>query len=252
MDSDEVMEAIDIGSAIHNVTKDDENVDIITDDPLLLSLLILSSLSLTLVLLNWTYLLYSAYKHPATRPPFFFHQVLLCLLIGSCYGIAHVTLDLSSISSCSITVLIPISYTMLYSTLLVRLVYLHSLHKSVHLPILYQALLFFICVLVQLSLSTQNILLSEETSCPHPHSLYSSPISDLLSLSYSFFLLISLTFISTMLMNTQMYMGEAWTIWILSILTMTVWICWGTIAMVYQEYYMMVKCKWNSLFSVSS
>ena len=103
MESDEVLEVVDIGSDIHNVTEDDENVDMITDDPLLLSLLILSSLSLTLVLLYWTYLLYSAYKLPTTRPAFFPHQVLLCLIIGSCYVLGHVTLDLSSISSCSLS-----------------------------------------------------------------------------------------------------------------------------------------------------
>ena len=36
--------------------------------------------------------------------------------------------------------LLPVAYALIYSSLLVRLVYLRSLHKGVYLPALYQAI----------------------------------------------------------------------------------------------------------------
>ena len=46
----------------------------------------------------------------------------------------------------------PLAYTVVYSSLLVRLVCLRSLHRGVYLPTPYQALLLLFCVLVQVLL----------------------------------------------------------------------------------------------------
>ena len=69
------------------------------------------------------------------------------------------TLSPSPLSSCYTALLLPLSYASLYSALLTRLVYLHSLHKDLYkLPSLYQGLLLCFTVLVQVSLTTQALL----------------------------------------------------------------------------------------------
>ena len=98
-------------------------ISILSTDPLLLSLLVTSSLSLVLVLLHWTYLLYTAWKNSSgnIRPTLLKHQVLFGLLIGSSCNFSNVILDSGSLNFTVIYLLTPISYTMIYSSLLVRL-----------------------------------------------------------------------------------------------------------------------------------
>ena len=54
-----------------------------------------------------------------------------------------------------------LAYTLVYSTLLVKLVFLISLNTGVYLPAMYQALLFFFCVLVQAVVLVQWNILKE-------------------------------------------------------------------------------------------
>ena len=54
-----------------------------------------------------------------------------------------------------------LSYVLIYSSLLVKLVFLISLNTGVYLPAMYQALLFFFCVLVQTVILAQWNILKE-------------------------------------------------------------------------------------------
>ena len=114
-------------------TKDFNLISILSTDPLLLSLLVASSLSLVLILLHWTYLLYSTCKNSSgniTQPPFK-HQVLFGLLNGSSCSLSHVIWNSTSLTFTFIDILTPISYTIFYSNLLVRLVYLQSVDMGI-------------------------------------------------------------------------------------------------------------------------
>ena len=222
---------------IESYTKLYNIVSVLSTDPLILSLLVTSSLSLVLILLYWTYLLYAACNNSSSniRPPLLQHQVLFGLLIGSSCSFSHVILD-----SSFIYILTPISYTMIYSSLLVRLVCLHSVNKGMALSSFYTTPLHFFCVLGQILLSIQNFVTE---TCSLIKSFQSNPLKDMHTLSYSFFLLISVICISTMVMNSKMNRAEARTIWIFSLISMAVWICWVTNAIVFQEYYTLIKCK---------
>ena len=57
-----------------------------------------------------------------------------------------------------------VSYVLIYSSLLVKLVFLISLNTGVYLPAMYQALLFFFCILVQTVITTQWNILKESVS----------------------------------------------------------------------------------------
>ena len=126
--------------------------------------------------------------------------------------------------------------------MLVRLVYIYSLHKDLYrLPTLYQTLLLFFCVLVQVSVSIQSFLLTQLTVCPSQTSIYSSPFTDMISLSYSFFILLSITCLSTLLRKRREHGQEAWSIWILSIMSLTVWVAWVSSTLIATQHYSIIK-----------
>ena len=241
----------DIPSGDDDNISDGEDYSTVTSDTLTISLLICSSANLTVIFLYWAYLIYSSFTLNTTWALIFPHLLLLGLFLGSSSSLAHITLDPTSMSSCSTSLLVPISYSMIYSTLLVRLVYLHSLHKDMYrLSTLYQTLLLLFCVLVQVSVSTQSLLLTQLTACPSHTSIYSTPITDLLSLSYSCFMLLLITCISTMLRRRKEYREEAWSIWVLSILSMAVWMVWVATALVFENHYRVVKGKSRNFFVI--
>ena len=256
-DSSVDMLASDVNIAFDNTDDYSEDDKTVTSDNLTLSLLVCSSTNFTVIFTYWTYLLYSSFIQNTSWPSMFPNLLLFGLFLGSSSSLAHITLDPASPTSCISSILVPISYTIIYSTLLVRLVYLQSLHKDMYrLSTLYQTLLVIFCVLVQVSLSTQSLLLSQLTVCLSHTSIYSSPKTDKLSLSYSFFLLFSITCLSTMLRRRRENKQEAWSIWILSILSMVVWLAWMAATLVIGENYRAIKGEFSkisrSIYSILS
>ena len=234
--------ASEVNTDVNGINDYYEDDKTITGDNLTLSLLVCSSTNLTAIFIYWTYLLYSSFIKNASWPSLFPNRLMFGLFLGSSSSLAHITLDPSLTSSCLSSILFPISYTIIYATLLVRLVYLHSLHKDMYrLPNLYQTLLLLLIVLVQVSVSAQSLLLAQLTVCPSHTSIYSSSITDILSLSYSFFLLMSITCFSTMLRRRRENKEEASSIWILSILSMVVWVAWMVVTLVVGEHYRAIK-----------
>ena len=210
-----------------------------SSDPLVLALLVSSSTNLVLVLLYWLYLLYSSYSSSSSPKSLLFpHLLLLGLCLGSSSMLAQVSLEPSCLSS----LLCPVSYSLIYSSLLARLVYLHSLHKGVYLPSLYQTLLLLFCVLVQVSLSTQLLLLSRDMAC----SSSSSPQTDLLSLAYPILLLLCTIGLSTLLRNTAEHYSEARSLWSASLLSTTSWLAWVSSGLIFGHHYQLIKCGYSS------
>jgi hypothetical protein len=246
--------SVDMLDSEVNIAVDDtedylEEDKTVTSDNLTYSLLVCSSTNFTVIFIYWTYLLYSSFIKNTSWPSMFPNLLLSGLFLGSSSSLDHITLDPASISSCISSVLVPISYTIIYSTLLVRLVYLHSLHKDMYrLSTLYQTLLLFFCVMVQVSVSTQSLLLTQLTVCPSHTSFYFSTITDMLS--YSFFLLMSITCLSTMLWRRRENRQEAWSMWILSILSMVVWVAWMAATLVVGEHYRTIKCEFLEIFTL--
>ena len=110
--------------------------------------------------------LYHRYHNDPTFPASYDltpgHQLIFMtlsgLLLGSSLGFPY-ALDRTPATCIAVRVGTGISYVLIYSSLLVKLVFLLSLNIGVYLPAMYQALLFFFCVLVQAVITAQwNIL----------------------------------------------------------------------------------------------
>jgi len=218
----------------------DTDIDAIdqVSDKLVLAQLVCSSTNLIVIFIYWTYLLYASIsRNSSSWPPMFPHLVLAGVSVGSASNLASVTLA----SYCHSSLLLPVSYSSLYSCMLVRLVYLHSVHRDMYkLSSLYQTLLLVFSILVQISLTLQSMMLnnsSNQSYCP----IYSSTIMDLICFSYSLFLLLTITVISIVLRKRKEHRREARAIWLYSLLSLAVWIAWISVSLVYQEYYIYIK-----------
>ena len=191
-------------------------------------------MNLMLLFVYWTYILYFSCNHSTKLPSLFPYLLLIGIFLGSTSNLININLT-SSYSSFT-SLIVPTSCTLIYPSLLVRLLYL-----MFRLPTLYQTFLLLFCVLVQVSVSTQVLLLTQHNACPHQFNFYSSTISDMLSLSYPCFLLITITCISTMLKNIRTYSGEARSIWTTSLLSLAVSLAWVSAGLVYQQHYRWIK-----------
>ena len=94
--------------------------------------------------------------------------------------------------------------------------------------------------LVQLCLSAQSVLISlsrAEDLCP-PNS---HRIMDLSHFSYSCFLLLFITSLSTLLRRSKENRAEAASIWYFSLLSLVVWLAWVSVSLVFGQYYTYIR-----------
>ena len=117
--------------------------------------------------------------------------------------------------------------------MLVHLLHLRSLSVGVLLPISYQGLLLFFIVMVQLGLSLQKLILLE---------IKPSPQTDLMSLLYLTFLLLSLVTTSTTT-RTVSTRREASYIWLVALSALALWLGWVSIALIFDQFYHKIKSK---------
>ena len=166
------------------------------------------------------------------------HLVLTGVTLGSASNLASVTLT----SHCHSSLLLPVSYSSVYSCLLVRLVYLHSLNrdKLYKLSSLYQSLLLVFSILVQISLTLQTIIFNKQHT-QDVCSVFTTTIMDLICFTYSLFLLLVITSIAIVLRRRKELRREARAIWFYCLLSLVVWIAWIAVSLVYQEYYPHIK-----------
>ena len=126
-----------------------------------LLLIVFSSVNMTVTLVYQVVVVLRASRTSPSRRHLFLSQALLLgLLLGSSLGLVH-SLEQTAPTCVAIRLGTGLSYVLIYSSLLVKLVFLISLNTGVYLPAMYQALLFFFCVLVQAVILAQWNILKE-------------------------------------------------------------------------------------------
>ena len=201
-------------------------------NPWTLSMFILSLLNLVLSLLYWVYLTYSYHSSTTSFFPLP-HILLLGITSGSVASFVSVSLSPSSYFYQITSEAIFITYSIIFSSLLVHLLHLRSLSVGVFLPVPYQGLLLLFIVMVQLGLSLQKLILLE---------IKPSPQTDLMSLLYITFLLLSLVTTSTTT-RTISTRKEASYIWLLALSALALWLGWVSIALIFDQFYHKIKSK---------
>ena len=147
------------------------------DEVWVVPMLVVSAISVSVIVIYQILIIYRAARISPSRRHLFLSQVLLLgkicydpgdtltpdlpgLLLGSSLGFPY-ALARTDATCVAIRVGTGISYVLIYSSLLVKLVFLISLNTGVYLPAMYQALLFFFCVLVQVVVSLEWNILKE-------------------------------------------------------------------------------------------
>ena len=183
----------------------------------------------------WAYLIYASYTRTIRwRPPLAPHLLLLGLALGACAGFPHLTPAL--LPACQgARLTTALAYTLIYATLLVRLVCLRSLGRGVFLPAPYQALLLFFAFLVQLALCLQWLVEEEQEVGPHCPAL--RPYRHLLSVCYPAILYLAVLMLSSVWRNAREHYGEARSIWYAALTHLPVWIAWPSASMVLEQHY---------------
>ena len=187
-----------------------------TGNPLVLVLLLFSSVNI-LMILSWQgYILCRAVRtRPSRRHLFLSQSLLLGLLLGSALGFAF-AFDASSVSCVVVRLGTGLAYTIIYSSLLVKQVFLISLNTGVYLPAAYQALLFTFSVLVQVVGGVEWLVLV-------PPCQYQTE-GVIASCTYCFFLLIFITTISFTFRNIKDNFHESFYICIVMIFSIIMWV----------------------------
>jgi len=192
-------------------------------------LIIVSSITVSVISLYSVVIIHRALKSSPSRRHLAVSQVLLLgLLLGSIVGIVYSTEETPS--SCVLVRLgTGISYVLIYSSLLVKLVFLISLNTGVYLPAMYQALLLFFAVLVQIVISLEWLGLV--SGCDY------SPSDHLLSLTYIMFLVTLVSILSVKYKHIRDNYHEAYSIYILMLLTVPLWIAWVSCSLLLPSIY---------------
>ena len=181
-------------------------------------LLVTSAVNVGLILSYQLFILLSPARATNTRKQVFLSQALLFgLLIGSSLGFAY-SLEPSTASCVAIRLGTGLSYVLIYSAIMIKQVFLISLNTGVYLPVIYQILLFFFCILVQLAISIQWLVLVPPCQFDaQEHIFY---------LFYIFFLIFFVTFLSIKSVHIKENFQESSYICLLLVVTIPAWIIW--------------------------
>jgi hypothetical protein len=126
----------------------------------MIPMLALASVNVCVIVAFEVYVVCKASRNTPSRRHLFLGQMLLLgLLIGSLVGFAY-AVEPTELSCAVIRLGTGMAYTLIYSSILVKLVFLISLNTGVYLPATYQALLFLFCVLVQVAIGIQWVATS--------------------------------------------------------------------------------------------
>jgi len=202
-----------------------------TSDSWQIALLVASSVNVCLVSIYWLYLIYISYMRTTKwRPPLLPHTLLLGLLLAAVAGFPHLTPD-NPIACQGARLTTSLAYTIVYSSLLVRLVCLRSLHRGIFLPIPYQALLLLFCILVQVAMSVQWYV-EDRSNCR-----LVSPLPQLLSTLYPLVLFLFVLALATLSRKGREHYNEAKWIWSTLVCQLPVWIAWTSAAVVLDQHF---------------
>lgn len=191
-------------------------------------LVVLCTVNITAILLFEAYVLY---KSCGSRRHLFLGQVLLLgLFLSSLLGFAFVPEP--NWFTCAITRAgVGIAYALVFATLLVKCVFLLSLHMGVYLSAAYQGLLLFFAVAVQLVIAVQWLVYRPATTVlldPHTcHTACATPSSDTIaSLAYIILLMVGVTLLAIRARALPENHGEGLYIGIAIGLCIPLWVAW--------------------------
>ncbi|XP_023332530.1 metabotropic glutamate receptor-like [Eurytemora carolleeae] len=127
-------------------------------------MLVISAINVLVIVCYEVFIVCRSTQLSPSRRHLFLSQVLLLgLLSGSCVGFAY-GLEITPATCVVIRFGTGVSYVLIYSSLLVKLVFLISLNTGVYLPALYQALLLIFCILVQVVVEVEWLTLIPDCS----------------------------------------------------------------------------------------
>ena len=181
-------------------------------------LLILSTTNLMIILSIMVFLFIRTTSSRFSRRHLLFSQLgLLGMLMGSSLGFAFV-IQPSDVTCVAIRLGTGLSYVLIYASIMVKQVFLMALSTGIYLPVLYQILLFSFCVLVQIVISFQWLVMV-------PLCQFNSQ-DHILSLFYIFFLVFFITMISIRSLGMKNRSRQSSSICLLMIITISSWIIW--------------------------
>ncbi|XP_035206874.1 metabotropic glutamate receptor 2-like, partial [Stegodyphus dumicola] len=191
-------------------------------------LVVLCTVNVTAILLFEVYVLY---KSCGSRRHLFLGQILLLgLFLSSLLGFAFIPTP--NWFTCAITRAgVGIAYVLVFATLLVKCVFLLSLHVGVYLSTAYQGLLLFFAVAVQLVIAVQwlvyrpaTVVIVDLTSC---YVTCATPASDTVaSLAYNMLLMVGVALLAIRARTVPENHGEALYIGVAIGLTIPLWVAW--------------------------
>ncbi|KAI5716697.1 hypothetical protein M8J76_010802 [Diaphorina citri] len=190
------------------------SVNILRREVWVMPLFVLSFLTMTLIAMFEVFVLCKTWKTTPSRRHLLLGQMLL-LGLFICAAVSAVILLEPSPLTCSVIRMgTGLGYAIVFSTLLVKCVFLISLNTGVYLPAPYQALLLFFAVTTQLIPGIQGTFCS--TSFSHI----------LLSLVYSMFLMIAVTVLAIRSRNIRDNYREITFIGLALYCVIPVWMGW--------------------------
>lgn len=197
------------------------------DEAWVVPLLVVSAISVTVILVYQVLIVCRASQSSPSRRHLFLSQALLLgLLLGSALGFVY-SLEQTAPTCVAIRLGTGLSYVLIYSSLLVKQVFLISLNTGVYLPAMYQALLFSFCVLVQLVIGVQWVVLVP--GCRFATS------DHILSLSYIIFLIAFVCVLAVRTKHIRENYREASYIFLLMVCQAPLWLAWLACALLLPE-----------------
>ena len=202
------------------------------DQPWTFPLLLFSLISLLSIFAFQLFVIYKAFKTVPSRRHLFLGQfLLLSLFISAALGFAFVSNPTKI--TCALTRSgVGFSYNLIFSALLVKSVFLLSLHTGTYLPISYQSLLLFFIITTQLVINVQWTLHQTPQIILFKLSDYETKIcnyqfsSFLYSLLYNMLLILIITILSIRIRSHRENFREAIFILISILCTIFTWIAW--------------------------
>ena len=189
-----------------------------SSDLLIVPLLVMSAVNVGIILTFEVFIVCKAVRSTPSRRHLFLSQALLLgLLLGSSLGFAF-ALEPSGAACAVIRLGTGVAYALIYSALLVKQVFLISLNTGVYLPAAYQALLFSFCLLVQIVIGVEWLVLVPPCQYQAHHHIF--------SLFYIVFLIIFVSCIALKFRNIKENFSESFYISIVMIFTIIIWIFW--------------------------
>uniref|UniRef100_T1JM77 G-protein coupled receptors family 3 profile domain-containing protein n=1 Tax=Strigamia maritima TaxID=126957 RepID=T1JM77_STRMM len=224
---------------IQNVSSGGTSAFRLRDQVWVVPLIVFASLNLIVFACFEAFVLVKMVNARPSRRHFFLGQMLLLgLFLSSLVSFAYVTPP--NLISCTVIRLgVGLSYTVIFATMMVKLVFLISLNNGVYLPAPYHGLLLFFAIAVQVAIGIQWLiqrppaLVFTSTSAICNTSFHDT----LLSLIYVMFLLVFITFLSIKSHGIRDNYREAMYIGLSVGCCIPMWVTWTVIALVLRDGY---------------